>query len=56
VLIRLFLALAALTLVTGCGAGGDTVPVYVSAPVSSQPWIARSITNGAKLAVADINA
>jgi ABC-type branched-subunit amino acid transport system substrate-binding protein len=40
----------------GCGGNSDTVPVVVSAPVSSQPWIARSITNGAKLAVADINA
>jgi ABC-type branched-subunit amino acid transport system substrate-binding protein len=30
--------------------------VVVSAPVSSQPWIARSITQGAQLAVDDINA
>jgi ABC-type branched-subunit amino acid transport system substrate-binding protein len=40
----------------GCGGSGTTIPVVVSAPVSSQPWIAKSITNGAKLAVADINA
>jgi ABC-type branched-subunit amino acid transport system substrate-binding protein len=56
VLIRLAVALSALVMLSGCGADGDTVPVVVSAPVSSQPWIARSITNGAKLAVADINA
>jgi len=55
--LRLALALCALAaLLPGCGSQADAVPVYVSAPVSSQPWIARSITNGAKLAVADINA
>jgi branched-chain amino acid transport system substrate-binding protein len=53
--IRPILLLSVL-LLAGCGADDDTVPVYVSAPVSNQPWIARSITNGAKLAVADINA
>ena len=55
-IIRLAVALSTLALLAGCGSDGDTVPVVVSAPVSSQPWIARSITNGAKLAVADINA
>src|SRR5262249_34772579 len=52
---RLLLVLSVL-LLSGCGSDGDTVPVVVSAPVSSQPRIAGSITNGAKLAVADINA
>src|SRR5690349_4359549 len=43
---------------TACGGagGGDGLAVVVSAPVSSQPWIARSITQGAKLAVDDVNA
>jgi ABC-type branched-subunit amino acid transport system substrate-binding protein len=45
----------------GCGGAGGTgggggLAVVVSAPVSSQPWIARSITQGAKLAVDDVNA
>jgi ABC-type branched-subunit amino acid transport system substrate-binding protein len=52
VLIALVLALAA----AGCGSGGDTLPVVVSAPVSSQPWIASSIKKGAQLAVDDLNA
>src|SRR3954447_16524367 len=43
--------------VAGCGgAGRDGVPVVVSAPVSTEPWIARSIEQGARLAVDDINA
>jgi ABC-type branched-subunit amino acid transport system substrate-binding protein len=41
---------------SGTGGGGDGLAVVVSAPVSSQPWIARSITQGAKLAVDDANA
>ena len=43
---------------TGCGGGAadDSVPVVVSAPVSTEPWIARSIQQGAQLAVDDINA
>ena len=32
------------------------MPVVVSAPVSTQPWIARSIERGAQLAVDEINA
>jgi ABC-type branched-subunit amino acid transport system substrate-binding protein len=41
----------------GCGAGGPPrLEVVVSAPVSSQPWIARSIVQGAQLAVDDANA
>src|SRR3954447_18889625 len=41
---------------SGCGGDGDTVPVVVSAPVSTEPWIANSISNGARLAVNEINA
>ena len=39
----------------GCGGDGDAVPVVVSAPVSTEPWIATSISNGAQLAVDEIN-
>ena len=42
-------------LLTGCGGDGDAVPVVVSAPVSTEPWIANSISNGARLAVDEIN-
>jgi ABC-type branched-subunit amino acid transport system substrate-binding protein len=38
----------------GCG-GGDTVPIVVSAPRSTEPWIATSIEKGAKLAVDELN-
>jgi ABC-type branched-subunit amino acid transport system substrate-binding protein len=41
---------------SGCGGDGDTIPVVVSAPVSTEPWIARSIERGAQLAVDEINA
>src|SRR3954452_4579849 len=41
---------------SGCGGDGDTVPVVVSAPVSTEPWIAGSIQHGAQLAVDEINA
>jgi ABC-type branched-subunit amino acid transport system substrate-binding protein len=41
---------------SGCGGDGDTVAVVVSAPVSTEPWIARSIQRGARLAVDEINA
>jgi ABC-type branched-subunit amino acid transport system substrate-binding protein len=54
------IATAALALLAAaCGgrtATSDAVRVVVSAPVSTQPWIARSIERGAKLAVDDINA
>ena len=48
----------ALALLTACGgrtATGDAVPVIISAPVSTEPWIARSMERGTKLAVQDIN-
>jgi ABC-type branched-subunit amino acid transport system substrate-binding protein len=41
---------------SGCGGDGDSVPVVVSAPVSTEPWVARSIERGAQLAVDEINA
>ncbi len=54
------IAIAALALLlSACGgrtaASGDAVPVVVSVPVSSEPWIARSIERGARLAVDEIN-
>jgi ABC-type branched-subunit amino acid transport system substrate-binding protein len=52
---RTGLILAATLALAGCGSD-DSIPVVVSAPVSTQPWIAKSIENGAKLAVADANA
>jgi len=52
---RLAALLGALVLVSGCGSG-NAIPVYVSAPVSSEPWIADSIEQGARLAVSDVNA
>jgi len=52
---RLAPLLCALILISGCGSD-DAIPVYVSAPVSSEPWIADSIEQGARLAVNDINA
>src|ERR1700760_3715208 len=48
------IALAAALALAGCGSD-NRVPIVVSAPVSTQPWIAKSIENGAKLAVDDIN-
>ena len=40
----------------GANGNGPTVPVVVSAPMSSEPWVARSIEGGARLAVEEINA
>src|SRR3954469_15556080 len=52
---RLAAVLVASIAVAGCG-DDDAIPVYVSAPVSSEPWIANSIEQGARLAVNDVNA
>ena len=54
-------AVVILIALTGCGragdgAGGDPVPVVISAPLSTEPWIAGSIERGARLAVDEINA
>jgi ABC-type branched-subunit amino acid transport system substrate-binding protein len=43
-------------LIGACGDDKNTVQIVVSAPVSTEPWIASSIENGAKLAVDEINA
>jgi branched-chain amino acid transport system substrate-binding protein len=48
--------LALLALLGACGASKDTVEIVVSAPVSTEPWIASSIEKGARLAVDEINA
>jgi ABC-type branched-subunit amino acid transport system substrate-binding protein len=52
---RLAALLTALCCLSGCGRD-DAIPVVVSAPASTEPWIARSIEQGARLAVQDINA
>jgi ABC-type branched-subunit amino acid transport system substrate-binding protein len=51
----LIILLAALSL-TACGDDKNTVQIVVSAPVSTEPWIATSIRKGAELAVDEINA
>jgi branched-chain amino acid transport system substrate-binding protein len=48
-LILLLLALC------GCGSDGERVQVVISAPVSTEPWIAGSIERGARLAADEIN-
>src|SRR3954471_23195879 len=45
-----------LTALAGCGSSGDSVPIVVSAPRSTEPWIAASIERGARLAVDEVNA
>jgi ABC-type branched-subunit amino acid transport system substrate-binding protein len=51
------LLLVALALVIGaCGDDKNSVQIVVSAPISTEPWIASSISKGAKLAVDEINA
>jgi ABC-type branched-subunit amino acid transport system substrate-binding protein len=50
-------AILALALLLGaCADSKDTVQIVVSAPVSTEPWIASSIEKGARLAVDEINA
>ena len=51
---RIALSVVVLAL-CGCGSDGDRVPVVVSAPESTEPWIAGSIERGARLAVKEIN-
>lgn len=54
-------ATTALLALAGCSGGsggaprGDALPVYVSAPVSSEPWVGRFVTRGVELAVAEVN-
>ena len=56
-MLRVAFAAVLVTLaISACGDDSTAVPIVVSAPVSTEPWIARSITNGAKLAVDQINA
>jgi ABC-type branched-subunit amino acid transport system substrate-binding protein len=35
---------------------GAEIPIVVSAPISSSPWVAQSVVNGARLAVKQLNA
>jgi ABC-type branched-subunit amino acid transport system substrate-binding protein len=51
-----FLLLLLGLLAAGCGEDENTVHIVVSAPVSTEPWIASSIEKGASLAVDEINA
>ncbi|MDA0183376.1 ABC transporter substrate-binding protein [Solirubrobacter phytolaccae] len=51
----LVIPLLALALASGCGQDGAAVPIVVSAPISTEPWIAASIEKGARLAVEEIN-
>jgi ABC-type branched-subunit amino acid transport system substrate-binding protein len=53
--VKRFVLAAVVLLLTGCGSDGDRVQVVVSAPVSTEPWIAGSIERGARLAVDEIN-
>ena len=52
--------LAAALVLTACNGDGPSsggeVTVVVSAPVSSSPWVAESVVNGARLAVDELNA
>jgi len=50
-----FALLAATAVLAGCGGDETSIPVVVSVPLSTEPWIARSIEQGARLAVQDIN-
>jgi ABC-type branched-subunit amino acid transport system substrate-binding protein len=56
---RAVVALAVLA--SACNGGGGSpksgaeVPVVVSVPLSSSPWVAESVVNGARLAVQELN-
>src|SRR5690242_7817702 len=50
-----FLLVALALVIGGCGDDSNSVQIVVSAPVSTEPWIASSIEKGAKLAVDEIN-
>lgn len=53
------LALALLLLATSCthhAAKSAEVPIVVSAPISSSPWVADAVVRGARLAVKQLNA
>jgi ABC-type branched-subunit amino acid transport system substrate-binding protein len=53
---RRWVVLILLLALGGCGDSKDSVQIVVSAPVSTEPWIASSIEKGAKLAVDELNA
>ncbi len=53
--LTLLTVVIALTL-GGCGGDKNAVQIVVSAPVSTEPWIASSIEKGARLAVDELNA
>jgi ABC-type branched-subunit amino acid transport system substrate-binding protein len=51
-------ALVAVTagVLTACGShSGSAYPVYVAAPITSQPWVGQFIVRGAQLAVDEVN-
>lgn len=56
---RVLAALALLVLPAcqggGGGPAGNDLAIVVSAPISTSPWVARSVVNGARLAVAELN-
>ena len=39
----------------GGGSSGSDIPVVVSAPLSTSPWVAEFVVNGARLAVEELN-
>lgn len=51
----LLLALPGCTDGGGGGPGGAEIPVVVSAPLSTSPWVAEFVVNGARLAVDELN-
>jgi ABC-type branched-subunit amino acid transport system substrate-binding protein len=53
--VKRLVLIAVVLVLTGCGSDGERVQVVVSAPQSTEPWIAGSIERGARLAVEEIN-